>query len=127
MRNAALRAPAGFVLLFAITGWSQEFRGTLSGRVIDQQQAGVPNAKIAATAIDTRVRSQTVSGPDGSYDLPFLPPGPYTITAEAAGFKRYVNDKVRVTTNERGQLDIPLEIGGGDQTILVTAESSLLE
>src|SRR5262249_51577218 len=72
-------------------------------------------------------RSQTVSGPDGSYTLPFLPPGTYTLTAEATGFKKYVNGNVLVTTNEREQLDITLEVGGVDQTVTVSAESSMLE
>jgi hypothetical protein len=106
---------------------AQEFRGTLSGRVIDPQQSSVPGAKILATENETGAKFSTVSTADGSYALPFLPPGPYTVTAEAAGFKKYVNRGIRVTTNEREQLDIQLEVGAIDQSVTVTAEGSMLE
>jgi hypothetical protein len=108
-------------------GQAQEFRGSLSGRVIDQQQAVVPGAKIIATETETGAKFQTVSGTDGAYVLPFLPPGPYSLTAEAPGFKRYVNDHVRITTNEREQIDIQLQVGTVDQSVTVSAESSMLE
>src|SRR3989442_15120148 len=115
------------VLCLAAAGWAQEFRGSLSGRVTDPQQALVPSVNIVATNKDTGAKFQTVSGSDGSYSLPFLPPGPYTLTAEMSGFKRYVNGNVRVATNEREQLDIPLEVGQVAESVTVSAESSMLE
>ena len=111
----------------ALSSYAQEFRGSLSGRVIDQQQAVVPNAKILATGAETGARFQTVSNADGTYVLPFLPPGPYHLSAEAPGFKKYVNNNVRVTTNEREQIDIQLEVGSVDQSVTVSAEGSMLE
>src|SRR3954447_7172823 len=124
LRSAALCLCA---FLLPALAPAQEFRGTLSGRVIDPQQAAVPQAKILAQENETGAKFQTVSNADGSYVLPFLPPGPYTITAEAAGFKKYVNRNVRVTTNEREQIDIALEVGTIDQSVTVSAESSMLE
>lgn len=116
-------------LLSAIASISQaqEFRGSISGKVLDQQQAVVPNTKILATESETGARFQTVSNADGTYVLPFLPPGPYRLSAEAPGFKKYVNNGVRVTTNEREQIDIQLEVGAVDQSVTVTAEGSMLE
>src|SRR4051795_2730142 len=49
------------------------------------------------------------------------------ISTEAAGFKKYVNAQVRVTTNEREQLDITLEVGSIDQSVTVSAEASMLD
>jgi len=112
---------------FAAAGFAQEFRGSLSGKVIDQQQGVVPGARIVVIETETGAKSQTVSNSDGSYVLPFLPPGPYHLTAESAGFKRYVNNNVRITTNEREQIDIQLEVGTIDQSVTVTAEASMLE
>src|SRR5882757_4564153 len=113
--------------VLALSGFAQEFRGSLSGRVIDQQQSVVPGAKITATENETGAKFNTVTNADGTYVLPFLPPGPYTLSAELSGFKKYVNPNVRVTTNEREQIDIHLEVGTIDQSVTVTAESSMLE
>jgi hypothetical protein len=106
---------------------AQQFRGSLSGRVLDQQQAVVPNAKITVTATDTGAKYTTTTNSDGTYVLPFLPPGPYSLAAEASGFKRYVSANLRITTNEREQLDVILEIGSVDQSVTVSAESSMLD
>src|SRR5882762_579734 len=115
------------VVLAAVPAFAQQFRGSVSGRVIDQQQGAIPNAKVNATESETGAKFNTVTNADGSYVLTFLPPGPYTVTAEAPGFKRYVNKQIRVTTNEREQTDIVLEIGTIDQSVTVSAESSMLE
>ena len=120
------------VWLASAPAFAQQFRGSLSGRVLDQQQAVVPGAKIHAVESETGAKFQTVTNADGTYVLPFLPPGPYSVTAEAAGFKRYVNTKVRVTTNEREQIDIhargrhdrSIRDGIGRGSMLETASSS---
>jgi hypothetical protein len=125
----SLRSAALYLCAFLLPALApaQEFRGTLSGRVIDPQQAAVPQAKITASENETGAKFSTVSNADGSYVLPFLPPGPYTVTAEVAGFKKYINKNVRVATNEREQLDIALEVGTVDQSVTVSAEGSMLE
>src|SRR6266851_1253416 len=84
------RAFSVALLLFTALSWSQEFRSTLSGRVVDAQDALVPSVKISAAHKQTGARYDTVSGPGGLYSLTFLPPGAYQIIAEAPGFKRYV-------------------------------------
>jgi len=115
-------------LLLAVSpSFAQQFRGSISGRVLDQQQAAVPGAKVHAVESETGAKFQTVTNADGTYVLTFLPPGPYTISAEASGFKRYVNAQVRVTTNEREQIDITLEVGSIDQSVTVSAEASMLD
>jgi hypothetical protein len=125
----ALRRVAFIVcaLLLPVLSPAQEFRSTLSGRVTDPQQAAVPQAKILVVENETGAKFQTVSGADGAYVLPFLPPGSYTVSAEAAGFKKYVNRSVRVSTNEREQIDIQLEVGTIDQSVTVSAEGSMIE
>ena len=118
---------AAALWLAGAPAFAQQFRGSISGRVLDQQQAAVPGAKIHAVESETGAKFQTVTNGDGTYVLTFLPPGPYSVAAEAAGFKRYVNAQVRVTTNEREQLDITLEVGSIDQSVTVSAEASMLD
>jgi hypothetical protein len=114
-------------LLSCLPAMGQEFRSTISGRVIDQQQAAVPNVKIVCTNTETAARYETVSANDGGFALPFLPPGPYTLEAQGGGFKAYVRKGIQVTTNERMQLDIALELGQLAETVTITAEAPVLE
>ena len=118
---------AAALWLAGAPAFAQQFRGSISGRVLDQQQAAVPGARIHAVESETGAKFQTVTNGDGTYVLTFMPPGPYSISAEASGFKRYVNAQVRVTTNEREQLDITLEVGSIDQSVTVSAEASMLD
>src|SRR5215472_12112972 len=113
--------------LFAFSGWAQEFRGTITGRITDAQKASVPNVKIVVTLVSTGGRSQTTSGTDGLYTIPFLAPGAYKMEAEASGFKRYLREGIEVTAGERVGLDIELTIGQLSETVSVTADAPVLD
>ncbi|MEK7405825.1 MAG: carboxypeptidase-like regulatory domain-containing protein [Acidobacteriota bacterium] len=52
-------------LFLVIPARAQRFRGTITGRVMDAQQAVVAGVKIAATSLETQARSDTVSGATG--------------------------------------------------------------
>ena len=64
---------------------AQEFRGTISGSVIDPQNASISTAKIEVTEIRTGAKSLSASDSAGKYVIPFLAPGIYRIAAEAPG------------------------------------------
>src|SRR5690348_3011489 len=105
---------------------AQEFRGSITGRVIDQQQALIPDVTVVATQLETMSRTETVSTSDGQYTLPFLLPGTYRLSAEFRGFKKFVRDGLRVSSNERISVDVTMELGATTDSVTVTAESPLL-
>lgn len=117
---------AGLVLLVA-TCAAQEFRATISGRVVDTQDAVIGGAKVIATQIGTEAKFETASASDGLYTIPFLPPGSYRLTAEIAGFKRYLRDNLAAGSNQRLGIDIRMEIGVATDTISVTSEAPILQ
>ncbi len=74
-----------FLTLILLPGiYAQEFRGTVTGRVVDVQSAAVPNAKIIAVLVATGAQSVTNTGLDGQFTIPFLSPGTYRVEADAA-------------------------------------------
>ncbi len=121
-----LKILACILLLTSLT-WAQEFRATISGRVVDQQGAVVPGVKIIGTQKEMGSKSETVSGADGQFVLPFLAPGLYEVTAELSGFKRYVREGLQVTTDQRMSLDIALDVGQAAESVTVNAEAPMLE
>jgi hypothetical protein len=113
-------------LLLAFCAGAQEYRATLSGRITDPQGAVISNAKIGVVQVETGAKFETVSGADGLYTIPFLPPASYKVSAEAAGFKKYERAGVALEANGRVSLDIEMSVGQMTETISVTAEAPML-
>jgi hypothetical protein len=99
---------------------------TLVGRVTDISGSVVPGAKVTVINTATSFRSETTTGPEGNYFIPYLNPGTYQVTLEAAGFKRYVRDGLVIRTAETPRVDITLELGSTTESITVSAAASLL-
>ncbi len=113
-------------LATACTLIAQEFRSTVYGRITDPQGGVVAAAQIVATQKETGAKTETVSGADGQFTLPFLAPGSYSVVAQVSGFKQFRREGMRVGTNERIALDIALEIGQTSESVTVSAESPLI-
>jgi hypothetical protein len=99
---------------------------TLVGTITDSTQAVVPGARVTVVNPETSFRSETQSGPEGNYYVPYLAPGTYRITVEAGGFKRYVRDGFTIRTGETPRLDISLEVGALAEEVTVRAAPPLL-
>jgi hypothetical protein len=107
--------------------YGQEFRASLSGRVADPSGAGIAGAKIDVVSVDTRLVSNVVSAEDGSYQVPFLNPGMYTVIVEKTGFHRVVREGVNLEVSEKAVVDIQLTLGEVSQSINVRADAALVE
>jgi hypothetical protein len=119
------------LVLSALLTWSsllaQEFRATITGRVIDSSGAIVPSASVTAANIETGATSRTVTAESGQYVLPNLAPGMYRLDVEHAGFKKYVREGLRLQVQDRPTIDVTLEPGDVQTVVNVTAEAPLLE
>jgi hypothetical protein len=125
MIGSALRLCSVFGLAVLI-GFSQEFRSTLSGRVTDPSGASIPGTKVILVQNETGAKSEAASTETGEYTFPFLSPGPYKLTVESTGFKRYVQERIQIGTNTRITQDVVLEIGSQTEAVTVTADATLL-
>ena len=83
-----------FGSLLAATAEAQQGGSAIRGRVTDPQQAVLPGVAITVTHAESGTVRETVSGPDGSYLVPGLLPGPYHVAAELAGFSRLVRENI---------------------------------
>ena len=115
------------VLMFALTCLGQEFRSTLTGQVQDAAGAAVPNATVTARNLSTNQTTTATTSEDGNYTLAFLIPGDYSVTVEAQGFKKVVNEKMTLHVSEKITFDVTLEVGQVEDAVTVTAEDPLLE
>jgi hypothetical protein len=106
--------------------FAQEFRSTLSGLVTDPQGAAVSGAKVRLRETATNTGYEATSAVDGAFTLPFVPPGDYELSAEASGFKKYVQAGIRIGTNQRLSQNITLSLGAITESITVSADVSQL-
>lgn len=121
---------AAAVMLLAMTsatpGAAQETRGVIAGRVSDTSGV-IPDAKITATHTETNKSVVTVTSGEGTFTLPYLAPGHYTLAVELEGFKRLVRSGIELRISDRLNLDLQMEVGGIAETVSVTAEAPMLE
>jgi len=114
-------------LALAVLSFAQDVTATLVGTVIDSSGAAVPNARVSAINVQTKVETRGVTAPKGNYYVPFLTLGNYDVTVEAQGFKKLVRSGVILEAGRTVRIDIQLEVGAPSQETEMTAASPLLE
>src|SRR5689334_2810595 len=74
-----------FTLIFSGLSLAQIKSGTVVGTVTDPSGAVVPGANVAVTNQGTNVSTTTVSDKSGTFTVPYLQSGVYTVTVEKPG------------------------------------------
>src|SRR5688500_12374938 len=115
------------VLLTAGTAAAQQGTSEVRGRVLDSQGAVLPGVSVTVRNQDTGMFRETVSNDDGTYFVSGIVPGPYEITAQLQGFKKYSRRDVRLEVGKTTTLDVPMEVGTLEETINVSAESPIVD
>jgi hypothetical protein len=114
-------------LLCCASASAQEFRGKIDGRVTDASGAAVPGVEVKATNTQTNVTITGVTNAEGNFDIPYLSPGTYDLSAEHAGFKKYLRNAIELQVDGELTFEIKLEIGQVTQSVTVTGAPPLLE
>jgi hypothetical protein len=114
-------------LLVAASGWSQESRGTILGRITDPSGAVIPGAQVVVTNTAMGTKTTVTTNGEGMYVAPLLPPGIYQVEASNSGFKKAVRNGIELRIADRLDISIALEIGAADQQVVVTGEAPLLQ
>jgi len=73
-------------LLASTVLWAQVDRTAITGTVTDQQGNRVPQSRVRAAESATGFERETLTTPQGTYELPGLPPGTYSVRFSKAGF-----------------------------------------
>jgi len=98
----------------------------LNGSVHDPSGAVLPGATITIADASKGVSRTTTSDGQGNYQILLLPPGTYTVTANAPGFSKTIANNVVLTVGEQASLMLTLSISGSE-TVNVTAGADLIE
>jgi hypothetical protein len=99
---------------------------SLHGVVTDKSGAAVSGAKITLSNPELGLNRQATSGSEGEYEFIALPPGTYSLSIEAPGFRRFEQTKLQLLVNSPGTSNVKLEIGTATQTVEVSAQGETL-
>jgi hypothetical protein len=115
--------------IFFVLGASNAFAqaqastGQITGSVRDNVGAAIPNATVRAANTQTGLERTTTSSADGLYRFVLLPPGTYTLTAEAGGFAKTEMRGAVVTVGQITDANITLSVGGVQEAVTITADA----
>lgn len=99
--------------------------GSLAGTVTDPKGAVVVGATVIMTAPATGQKFTAVTDQQGRYKIEGLPPGVYTVSITAKGFRDKAHDGVAITDNQSATLDVKLDLASLEAGITVTADSNV--
>ncbi len=107
--------------------FAQSPTGALEGVVADNTGALIPNAKITITNAATNESKVVTTDKSGRFQVPLLPPGTYSVQAEAAGFRQDRQDNINVEVLEDHPVNFKLAPGGQNETVNVSATTANLQ
>src|SRR5579862_6120201 len=115
------------ILMLGVVPSLAQFQAGLQGTVRDNTGAVVSGASITATEDATRVPHTATSNASGFYRISQLPPGTYTVSIDAKGFKTSTLAGVVVEAETVRGFDVTMQLGGGRETVNVTAAPAALQ
>lgn len=118
---------AGY-LLYPFSTWGQSAAtGQIAGNVTDPSKAVLPQATVTATNEATSSTRSVKTNGDGDYAIPLLPPGNYSVTVEASGFRKQTFPHVLVEVASTATVNVRLQVGGASETVSIEAGVELLQ
>jgi len=123
-----MKSSLAIAALFACAALqAQDFRGTLQGTVSDASKAVISNATVTLRNVDTSAERSANTDDNGFYLFQFLPPGNYSVTVRAAGFKSVTRQGLSLAVSQTLREDITLEVGDTSETVNVVADIAVVE
>lgn len=113
-------------LLIVAAPASAQSTATLQGTITDTSNAAVPNAKVVVHNQATGVERTTQTDQSGSYLVPGLLPGLYTVTVSASGFQSFVIRDLKLDVATTATENAELKVGQVTQEVVVSGGAPLV-
>jgi hypothetical protein len=117
----------GVILCLASAALSQVDRAGLVGTVADPSGRLLPQTHVTAVQSATGLRREATSSSAGTFDIPELPVGIYSITFEHDGFKTLTFVDVEQVIGRTRTLNATLQVSGGKEQVQVSASSEQMD
>jgi Carboxypeptidase regulatory-like domain/TonB dependent receptor len=115
------------LILFSASSLAQTSgTGSIEGTVTDPVGAAIPGASITATNTATKVSTVGVTNEAGSFVIPLLQPGLYSVNVTAPAFQTLIQEHVIVDALQKVTVSAKLSIGAATQTVTVSDQPTML-
>ncbi len=116
------------ILLLSVAGTAsaQNITASITGTVTDPSGAVVRYADVIARNTATGLTFSVKTNPVGVYSIQFLPPGPYTLTFKAKGYKETNISEFTLIGGQDARYDTPLSVGSATEVVTVTDVAPLI-
>jgi len=101
--------------------------GVISGTVVDNEGSPIPGVNVSASGPSLMGTATDVTNEEGSFRMPGLPPGNYTVTAELQGFKKVIRENVVVRLGMVVTLNLQTEPATLEEEVTVIAPSPVVD
>jgi len=119
-----------FVILVSLCGLcvcACNAQTQLTGTVMDKSGAVIAGAAVTARNTDTGVALSAATNQSGIYSFPSLQAGPYEVSCELAGFRKFIHSGLVLETGTVKAMDIQLQVGAVTESVVVKASVPLLD
>ena len=121
--------PLAVALCFAavsMAGAQGATTSALSGVVVDSVGGVIPGATVSAKSDDTGATSEAVTSGAGTFSIPALNAGVYTVTVSLMGFKTAIISQVRLVPGRPTEIKAALDVGSLSETVVVEGASGVV-
>ena len=113
--------------LSPVTMQAQGTTGSITGTVTDTTGAPIPGATVTITQPTTNAVHKIVTSEAGTFTVPQLPTGVYTVDIQFAGFKAFHQTGLKLSIDQVADVSTQLTIGSTEESVNVTSTSPVIQ
>jgi Carboxypeptidase regulatory-like domain/TonB dependent receptor len=114
-------------IVFSLPSSSQETTGSIRGTVLDPSAGTVSGANVIVTQIETGLARSVTTDTAGAFLILALPVGHYRVEADAKGFRKLVQEGVKLDVNQTATLTLRLAVGAATEIVEIREDAPLIE
>lgn len=107
------------LLIVATHAHGQLVGGSITGDVVDPGNAALDQARVLIRNVETGSERSLITGNGGTFAVPSIPVGVYTVSVEHDGFAPLQRTGIALEVGQNVRLHLVLSLGSVDQTVMV--------